>query len=328
LKETILIETALFPYDELIREEYLSCSDADFTAQQLSGHGINSANYKLDFSGMDHPPLHLKILDRWDSNLVDKLSVFDRCYQEGIKVAHVVKTKCGEYFVAGHDFVAVCFHYYASQPYSGSSNERIAAAQELGKLNAALSKIDITIPRSELYDFLTKREINLIKQKCKGADGFEELVSGNLNWIAKLSKDISSKLTAERVPWQLEHLDCHPDNVLFKDGRVVAIIDFDSICSVPWNLSVAFASDRFSNNVRQMAEFIQVYQHSGPALSTKQIRQIPILIKYEALQRINYLLRLYFFADNSDWNSAFTQQTGIIKKTIDGEDEFFDLMNI
>jgi len=328
LRDVTLIKTASFRYDELVREEYLCNGYADFTVQQLSGHGINSANYKLNFSGMDYSPLHLKILPRDDGNVIDKLSVFDRCYQAGVKVAQVVKTKCGEYFVMGHDFVAICFHYYTSQSYTGNLNERIVAAQELGKLNVALSKFDIAIPRNELYDFLTKREISLIEQKCKGVDGFEELVSVNLRWISKLSKDIYLKLTAENILWRLEHFDYHPDNVLIENGKVVAIVDFDSICSVPSNLSVAFASDRFSNNAREMAEFIQAYQRTGPALSAKQIKQIPILIKYEALQRINYLLRLYFFANNSAWNDALGQQIEIIKKTIATEEEFLDLMKI
>ncbi|MCK5175047.1 MAG: phosphotransferase, partial [Planctomycetes bacterium] len=272
-----MIETALFPYDELIREEYMDDIAADFTVQQLGGHGINSANYKLDFPGVDCPSLHLKILHQWNNNLLDKLNIFDRCHRAGVKTAQVVKTKNGEYFVEGSDFVAACFRYYNCQPYTGNSNERIAAAQELGKLNIALSKFDITVPGSELYDSLTERENSIIKQNCKGADEFGNLVSENLEWIRKLFKDLSLKLTARNIPYRLEHFDYHPDNVLIDDGRVAAIVDFDSICSVPANLSVAFASDRFSDNVRDMTEFIQAYRQTDSSLPAEQIKQIPTL---------------------------------------------------
>jgi len=221
-----LTKTALSSYDELIREEYLDSSATDFTVHQLGGHGINSVNYKLDFPGTDYRPLHLKILYQWDNHLSDKLSIFDRCRQAGVKTAQVVKTKKGEYFVDGRDFVAVCFHYYDSQPYTGNSNERIAAAQELGKLNTVLSKFDITIPRSSLYNPLTEQEIGLIKQKCEGADEFRNMVSENLEWVSKFSKDLSLKLTAGNISYRLEHFDYHPDNVLINDGRVANQLHF------------------------------------------------------------------------------------------------------
>jgi len=328
LKEGILIKTALSLYDELIRKEYLDNSAADFTVHQLGGYGINSANYKLDFPGMDYRPLHLKILHQWDNNLFDKLSIFDRCRRASVKTARLVKTKNGEYFVEGRDFVAVCFHYYDGQPYTGNSNERIAAAQELGKLNTVLSEFDITIPRSSLYDSLTEQEISLIKQKCEGADEFRNMVSENLEWASKLSKELSVKFAAENSFQRLEHIDYHPDNVLINNGRVAAIVDFDSICSVPTNQSVAFAADRFSSNAREMAEFIRAYRQTDPTLRIEQIKQIPALIKWEALRRINYILRSYFFNNNSVWNDAFIQHIKIIKKTIAAEAEFLDLMKI
>ena len=323
-----MIKTALSSYDELIREEYLDNSAADFTVHQLGGHGINSVNYKLDFPGMDYQPLHLKILHQWDNHLSDKLSIFDRCRRAGVKTTRLVKTKNGEYFVDGQDFVAVCFHYYGGQPYTGNSDERIAAAQELGKLNTVLSKFDITIPRSSLYNPLTEQEIGLIKQKCEGADEFRNMVSENLEWLSKCSKELSVKFTSGNNSRRLEHIDYHPDNVLINDGRVAAIVDFDSICSVSANQSVAFASDRFSGNAREMAEFIQAYLQTGPALRVEQIKRIPALIQWEALQRINYILRSSFFKDNSDWNGVFSRHINIIKKTISAEAEFIDLMGI
>ena len=59
-----------------------------------------------------------------------------------------------------------------------------------------------------------------------------------------------------------------------------------------------------------------------------QIKQIPALIKLEALQRISYILRSYFFNGNSVWNDAFGRHIKIIKKTIAAEAEFLDLMKI
>ena len=191
-----------------------------------------------------------------------------------------------------------------------------------------LSKFYITIPRSSLYNPLTEPEIGLIKQKCEGADEFRNMVSENLEWVSKLSKDLSLKLTAGNIPYRLEHIDYHSDNVLINDGRVAAIVDFDSICSVSANQSVAFASDRFSGNAREMAEFIQAYLQTGPALRVEQIKRIPALIQWEALQRINYILRSYFFKDNSDWNGIFSRHINIIKKIISAEAEFLDLMGI
>jgi len=330
----ILNSEAPLRYETLIRREYLGDEEASFSVSKLPGHGINSENYKITFedSGKKHVPIHLKVLYKWEVNSADKLKIFDGCFEAGVKTAEIIKTKGGSYFVKEPDFIEICFRYYEAQEYTGSKEERTAAARELGKLNNALSRYKKEFRRSKLYDFLTEDEFDTIKQACTDMDEFEKTVSENIEQLRELTKRLSPKFDTVNYSYRLEHFDYYPKNIIFKDGDVVAILDFDSIKSVPKHLSVAFACDRFSEKatgpgkISQMIEFIQAYKDTNNDLSTEEILKIPTLIKWEALRRINYILRSHFFGQDSSWNKEIGHQMDIIKRTNELEENFLSLV--
>jgi len=330
----ILNKKASLRYDTLIRREYLEDEEASFSVSKLPGHGINSENYKITFgdAGKNPAPIHLKVLHKWDVNLADKLEIFDQCFQAGVKTAEIIKTKGKYYFVKEPDFIAICFRYYEAQEYTASQKERTAAARELGKLNNALSKYKEEFRRNKLYDFLTEDEFDTIKQVCTDMDEFERRVSDNIERIREFTKRLSPKFKAGNYSHRLEHFDYHPKNLVFKNGDVAAILDFDSILSGPKNLSVAFACDRFSDKasgpgkISQMIEFIQAYKDAINDPSTEEILKIPTLIKWEAQQRINYILKSYFFDHDSSWNNEIGHQLDIINRTSEIEEEFLGLV--
>jgi Ser/Thr protein kinase RdoA (MazF antagonist) len=323
---------ALLRYKDLISREYLE--DEKVSVYTLPGHGINSKNYKISFDDADKnlDPIHLKILHKWDVNLADKLVICDHCFEADVKTAEIIKTKGGNYFVKEPDFIAVCFRFYEAQEYTASQKERTAAARELGKLNNALSKYKEEFRRNKLYDFLTEDEFDTIKQACIDMDEFKRTVSNNIEWVREFTKRLSPKFKADKYSYRLEHCDYHPRNLVFKNGDVAAILDFDSILSGPKNLSVAFACDRFSERasgpgkISQMIEFIQAYKDTNNDLSTEEILKIPTLIKWEALQRINYILRSHFFEHDSSWNNEIGHQLAIIKRTNKLEEDFLGLV--
>ena len=314
--------------------------EASFSVSKLAGHGINSENYKIAFDDADKnlDPIHLKILHKQDANLVDKLEIFDNCFQAGVKTAEIIKTRKGSFFAKCSDYAIICFRHYHCQVFSASREERTSAARELAKLNKILSGIDKTFPRSNLYDFLAEEDFGIIEQTCTNNDGFENTVLDNIDWIRQFTKCLSPKFKAGNYSYRLEHFDYHPKNLTFKNGNVTAILDFDSILTVPKNLSVAFACDRFSEKTSgsekssksektlKMTEFLRAYKKSNNSLSTEEILEIPTLIKWEALQRINYILRSHFFEHDSLWNNEFDHQMDIIKRTNQIEEDFLGLV--
>jgi Ser/Thr protein kinase RdoA (MazF antagonist) len=317
-------------YDTLIRREYLGDEEASLSFSKLPGHGINSENYKITFddSGKKYVPIALKVLYKWEVNPADKLEIFDGCFEAGVKTAEIIKTKGGSYFVKEPDFIAICFRYYEAEEYGGSQEERGAAAKELGKLNNALSTYKKEFRRSKLYDFLTEDEFDTVKQACTDMGEFEKLVSGNIERLREFTERLSPKFNPDHYCYRLEHFDYYPENLLFKDGDVAAILDFDSIKSVPKHLSAAFACDRFSEKatgpekISQMIEFIQAYKDTNTDLSAEEISKIPDLIQWEALKRVNYILRSHFFGRDNSWNKEIGHQMDIIKRTNEFEEDF------
>lgn len=325
---------ASFRYDALIRREYLEDEKVSFSVFKLPGHGINSENYKIAFGDANKnlAPIHLKVLHKWGVNLADKLEIFDQCFQASVKTAEIIKTREGRLFAKSSDYVIIFFRFYHGQVYSASREERSSAARELAKLNTILSGIDKAFPRSNLYDFLAEEDFGIIEEKCTNNGGFGSTVLHNIDWIRELTKCLSPKFKAGNYSYRLEHFDYHPKNLIFKNGNVAAILDFDSILSVPKHLSAAFACDRFlekvsgSGKISQMIEFIQAYKDTNNDLSTEEILKIPNLIKWEALQRINYILRSYFFEHDSSWNNEIGHQLDIINRTNEIEEEFLALV--
>ncbi len=314
-----------FPYCDLLLRHYLENGDIISSIRNMGGHEINSINYKIVFSNRDKKPLHLKIIPGTCRSFSDKLSIFFNCSSSGVKTARIVPTKTGKYHVEHEQGIAVCFSYYEAEPYNATDKQKQSAARQLGKLNKVLSKINQIIPRSDLYKPLNEDEITRIKKSCKEGHEFEHTVLANLDMIQSLSPTLSEKFSSTRFLHRLEHCDFHPENIVFQEGNVAAILDFDSICSLPRNLSVAFACDRFSENSQEMIGFIKAYQKTDQTLGREEVKDIPDLIKWEALCRLNYILRTRFFEKNSNWNFDFEKHVNIINKAQRIEKKFISL---
>ena len=231
-------------------------------------------------------------------------------------------------YIIGFSVSLLLRYFYQGKPYVGSREEKMAAARELAKLNNVLSSFDPTVIRTK-YRFLTDNEINTVRERCKSGGQFEQAVLENLEWIIELSNEIGPMYAPERRCYSLQHWDYHTENIIItNNNEIAAILDFEHIEAVPKNLSVAFACDRFSDNVCEMFEFIDAYRKVDESLCIDEIKEFPALIKWEALCRINYVLQLHFFEHNSMWNKAYSKQVEILKRTSAREKEFFDLLGI
>ena len=105
-------------------------------------------------------------------------------------------------------------------------------------------------------------------------------------------------------------------------AKALAILDFDSLVSLPKNQSIAFACDRFSRNINDMAEFIQSYRKTDDSLIEEDVKKFPDLVIREALSRIHYLLRLHFFQSKDVWNFEFDRHVNIILRMNCIKEEF------
>jgi Ser/Thr protein kinase RdoA (MazF antagonist) len=313
-----------FPFYEIVESRYAEEGAEISSVSELGGHGINSRNYRIEFTGEGESPIHLKVIDDYDETLIEKLRVFRRCHEGGVKVAQVVPARGGELFIEEEGRLIVCFRYYEGSRYSNKREEAISAARELGRLNGFLSGVDAEIPRGPLYDPLDDSELREMEAACKRGSRFDKEVLKYLAGMDEIAGEVKGTIDSINEKACLENIDYHPDNVLFSKGSVIAILDFDSIYSVPGRYSVAFACDRFSTDVAAMIDFISAYREIDGDLTVKDIGKFPDYIIMEAMGRINYILRSYYLLSSDAWNFDFIKHTEIIRKTLAVKERFLD----
>ena len=314
-----------FPLHDVIVSQYLNEGDTVSSVIEINGYSINSKNYKLVSSKGEKESIHVKIIYNYNPDVIKRVEIFRKCFEKGVKVAQIFYTKEGESFVKGSDYLIICFYYYDGISYSGEEVERISAAKELGRLNRSLSDIKTYIPRNRLYEPLSDSEFSEIERTCKRDNQFDKEVLRYLDLLQEMSQKISTSHysgDSSNGLTFLEYIDYHPGNVLFRGGNVLAIVDFDSICSVPRRSSVAFATDRFSSDIKQMIDFIRAYRKTDNDLTEEDIVKFPDLIIYEAMSRINYILRSYYFLSSDVWNFDYQKHLNIITKTLASKENF------
>jgi len=86
--------------------------------------------------------------------------------------------------------------------------------------------------------------LKLIPNALQGADTSELLAF--LTESYRVAAQRVEKEGVERWPKQIVHADWHPGNMLFRDNRVVAVIDYDSARSLPRIIDAANGALQFS----------------------------------------------------------------------------------
>ena len=278
------------------------------SAEPTGGQGINSANYRLTLAGCDEP-LHLKVIERADASVADKLAALEGCFRSGVKTAEVLRTVDGRLSVEQDNCLLAMFRWCEGQPYAGRPAQRMAAGRELGRMNAALGALGTTILRADRYRRLSPQEVESIRAACRPSDEFEGQVLREIGRLDDLAAELDQPCPEALA---LQHMDYHPGNVLFEGDEVLAVLDVDSIVSERAGQSVAFGSSRFGGDAEEMAEFLCGYRDGGGPLPAELIEQLPLLVCREALGRINYILRSAFFESDRRWCFDFDKHLATI----------------
>ena len=131
----------------------------------------------------------------------------------------------------------------------------------------------------------------------------------------------------------LVHFDLHPHNILTDGTDLLAIIDLDSLRMLEPMRAVAFALHRLARQhvVHTLPEdieqatreatrvFLDAYTKVSP-LSDEELESIPYFIRNEALSRLSYAMKDYYFNNNPAWKGDLDKQTATI-----AEAKYFEL---
>lgn len=263
-------------------------------------HGINSRNYIVELIMKDGIKKYiLKIISDSDDNFFKKIKIHNMLFNQNIKVPEIIKTRDDHLFIEDKNQIYLLLKYYSGTQFKKRKSQIFSSAKNLALINKKLEEIDIKLDRNSNYDNLKDEEIKKIKKMSNLNNEFENNIFNLCDILPELYAKINNKLNGINKK-QLVYLDYHPKNVLFDDEEVLVIFDIDSIISSFEIQAFSFGLDRFCSNKNEEKTFIKGYTKINSNIKS-DISLIPYFIQKEALHRINYIIRNYYFNNNNRW---------------------------
>lgn len=147
------------------------------------------------------------------------------------------------------------FEYVEGEPYRQSPEETEDAGHVLGLCHALLEEYepDYAPPLPGYHDSDSVRKaLNHVPTRLQGHDsvsGKEAELLATTQWLFEAYESAVEAVKAAglgELGEQVVHGDWHPGNMLFRDQRVVAVIDYDSARVLPWITDLANGLLQFS----------------------------------------------------------------------------------
>ena len=172
----------------------------------------------------------------WESTISDTLN------KEGIPLTKIIKTSTGNCYATFNKYTYTMYDFEEGTHFSGKEEELDTAANFFSKLSACADKITLPQPvekiifletLSDLFrEAVHKNDNSIISNLCLASEQFLEsaLEKVRANWKENGRQPI------------ITHLDYHPSNLITRDGRVVCILDLETINQYNPQGALGFAS--------------------------------------------------------------------------------------
>ncbi|MEK7551831.1 MAG: phosphotransferase [Patescibacteria group bacterium] len=324
-------------------ENFSNIADSVISIEQVAETEVNSNNFKLGTSKGKKKSFFL--LRRYpETRNIDSIKgaheVLNFLNKSGLKTPEIILSDSGEEIVHTTPYHYTVFKFLKSNHFKGSLDEIKSAAREFGKMDALLEKLPDATKIKKMLEFPPKvlklREFsteiweNIFKEAGKHLeetnDEFDSKLLSFKDFILDAVKKTESlKDEAKTLDKQIIHFDLHPHNLLTDGKKLVAILDFDSLRNFPKMHGIAFAMHRLvrqyivfakPKNIKKAVEkakeiFLNVYQKENP-LTELEIKLIPFFLKTEALSRLSYAMKDFYFNGNAAWKGDLDKQTAAI----------------
>lgn len=159
----------------------------------------------------------------------------------GFPLARLVATRDGKHSVVQlREHVYELFEFIAGQPFERTADEAEDAGRVLAKFHVATEEFsslsNLPAPQGDFHDASGVRTgLCAIRSTLKSHDSFtgtEVELDGLVAFLLKAYDGASDAVNSagfEQLPRRLIHADWHPGNILFRNRRVVAVLDYDSL---------------------------------------------------------------------------------------------------
>ncbi|MBI3631432.1 MAG: HAD-IA family hydrolase [Candidatus Staskawiczbacteria bacterium] len=303
---------------------------------QLEGTEINSNNFKIKLKKEEKVRT---ILLRKFKTLKNKeqiifyLELLHDLKKRGVKVSKLIKGSTGENIFENNGNYYALFDFIEASHFMPQESGFLSLAKEIAKMhqsfddfgnNCAAKVGELSARNQGIYfnkiksystsDFDKIEEIIRQKEKKEEVDDF---IFKNFFLIKKCVRKIEE--ARERVgslPKKIIHSDLHPHNILMRNNKVVAILDFDGMRLSERARDVGCAIYRFGrqffvnkeinkDKIKKQAvslrkKFLKAYVDIIP-LTKSEENLMPFLVLDEFLTKLLFVLRGVYEEGNKTW---------------------------
>lgn len=287
--------------------------------------GFENSNY---FIKTKQGSFVIKIFEGMDvetANILFEIEIMDKVNKAGLKIPKIFPTNNGDLYAKLGNKYACLMNYVEGdnmEKYQLTDALTKEVGEEVGKIDNFLKNIKDGSKTRQNYAFDLKNFL-LLEPKI------EELDSRfNKTIFTKIFNDFKkNKILFDSLPTGLIHNDIVLYNILAKDGRLQAIIDFSDMAYSPYiqNVAVSIYHCFFTYNwqPRQVKVFLESYQRYNPISAQEKLLLYNLVLARSALMMIEFNYWNVKFGNDAARTELITDYYGFLKKLLKlGEIEF------
>lgn len=239
---------------------------------------------------------HILITDSKKLEFMEKISMY--LVSEGIPTPYVIPAVNGNNHLFSKGHMWQLFEFIPGNHFRGTSVELKDIAKNIALIHKAFYKIPFEVELLEKEMRSSKGWKNLFELAKKDKTELGKLVAGYSGYLSDMVDKIDSIYQPEVRNMQAVHGDLHPQNTIYRNGRIAAILDFADMGLSERMRDVGNACHRFVRQFvvyqdkawqkefpRGMGLFLKNYSELYP-ITREELKLIPALMLDDILRKI------------------------------------------
>lgn len=303
-----------------------ACLPVAGAPEQSDALGINSNNFRLNTAS------GVFVLKRWSDqvspqDIRNTLDIMAWLASQQLPVPSPVELQQGSFILTTTAGVWSLFPFVEGEYFSGAGDELHAAAEATGRLMEALSLLPPACMPTEGPAQMSLDDGELLRRVKNASHTWDELLGTEQAELLASSWPLLmaewEALSAAKLPSgrsQAAHFDLHPQNLLVRNGKVAAVLDFEACKLMPVGFALGFAALKQCRQAMTLHPLADDPRSVGSFYANHLLRTCPgarelvahlgDLAVAEVLRRICLILRLNFVHSDKKWNKVLAVQLG------------------
>lgn len=317
-------------FDKKIIEKYILKNYSGIKSvshiKHIEHNNINSENYV--FRNKKQNYILKVITDKQSPEKIEKIGkILKFCVKRSCKIPEPILNNKKLFFDTKNNVILT--EFFDGHGYQGTDQELKDVAKNIAILHKVLADYPNCFnykTNSQFYKILKLDDLSRLTKILSEKnllDNFDKNVKKNLKYIKSQivkNEKFQQELTKLNLKKQLIHHDLHPENIIFKNGKVQVIIDFIDIRKGFRMEDVAFAAFRFTIdrtnkknlNKKNINLFLSEYsKHNDIYNEERELFYSFLRRKY--LSKISFILKKRYFSKTNSWLVDFDKSIQNLK---------------